>query len=112
MISKKEQTKTNSVALARERTIPTERPPLIGEVSANFGGYRVSHGRRNGSPRPKSRLSRPGVKTSSWKKRRAVFTVKSLHFGGRHSKAHVTDYRNDLIKTAFKKTLILRTINR
>jgi hypothetical protein len=25
----------NSVALVRERTIPTERPPLVGEVSAN-----------------------------------------------------------------------------
>jgi hypothetical protein len=29
---------TNSVALVREGTIPTERPPLVGEVSANFGG--------------------------------------------------------------------------
>jgi hypothetical protein len=29
---------TNSVALVRERTIPTERPPLVGEVSANFCG--------------------------------------------------------------------------
>jgi hypothetical protein len=28
----------NFVALARERTIPTERPPLLGEVSANFCG--------------------------------------------------------------------------
>jgi hypothetical protein len=28
--------KLNSVALVRERTIPTERPPLVGEVSANF----------------------------------------------------------------------------
>ena len=27
---------TNSVALVRERTIPTERPPPVGEVSANF----------------------------------------------------------------------------
>jgi hypothetical protein len=26
----------SSVALVRERTIPTERPPLVGEVSANF----------------------------------------------------------------------------
>jgi hypothetical protein len=26
----------NSVALVRERTIPTERPPLLGEASANF----------------------------------------------------------------------------
>jgi hypothetical protein len=28
----------NSVAVARKRTIPTERPPLVGEVSANFCG--------------------------------------------------------------------------
>jgi hypothetical protein len=28
----------NSVALVRERTIPTERPPLVGEVTANFCG--------------------------------------------------------------------------
>jgi hypothetical protein len=28
----------NSVAYVRERTIPTERPPLVGEVSANFCG--------------------------------------------------------------------------
>jgi hypothetical protein len=27
---------TNSGALVRQRTIPTERPPLVGEVSANF----------------------------------------------------------------------------
>jgi hypothetical protein len=27
---------TNSVALFHERTIPAERPPLVGEVSANF----------------------------------------------------------------------------
>ena len=30
--------KKNSVALFRERTIPTERPPPVGEVSANFCG--------------------------------------------------------------------------
>jgi len=28
----------NSVVLIRERTIPTERPPPLGEVSANFCG--------------------------------------------------------------------------
>jgi hypothetical protein len=27
-----------SVALVRERTIPTETPPLVGEVNANFYG--------------------------------------------------------------------------
>jgi hypothetical protein len=31
----------NFVALVRERTIPTERPLLLGEVSANFCGERV-----------------------------------------------------------------------
>jgi hypothetical protein len=35
---KHKQTKTNSVALVRKQTIPTERPPLVGEVSANFSG--------------------------------------------------------------------------
>ena len=34
------KTKLNSVALVRERTIPTERPPPVGEVSANFCGKR------------------------------------------------------------------------
>jgi hypothetical protein len=36
--------KLNSVALVREQTLPTERPPLVGEVSANVfadRGYRV-----------------------------------------------------------------------
>jgi hypothetical protein len=28
----------NSGAVVRQRTIPTERPPLVGEVSANFSG--------------------------------------------------------------------------
>jgi hypothetical protein len=31
-------TKTNSVALVCKRIIPTERPPLVDEVSANFSG--------------------------------------------------------------------------
>jgi hypothetical protein len=38
--------------LIRKRTMPTERPPLVGEVSANFCGYRVSRDQRNGFPRP------------------------------------------------------------
>ena len=37
-ISRKANIKLNSVALVRERTIPTERPPPVGEVSANFCG--------------------------------------------------------------------------
>jgi hypothetical protein len=31
-------TNNDSVALVRERTIPTERPPLVGEVNANCCG--------------------------------------------------------------------------
>jgi hypothetical protein len=51
----KKETKTkklNSVALARERTVPTERPPLVGEVVPTFADRRCcvvsaadSHGR-------------------------------------------------------------------
>jgi len=37
--------KLNSMALVRERTIPTERPPPVGEVSAYFFADRgVSRG--------------------------------------------------------------------
>jgi hypothetical protein len=49
----------HSVALVRERTIPTARLPLVGEVSANFCGWRVSRGQSNGSLRPYSGLSTP-----------------------------------------------------
>jgi hypothetical protein len=28
----------NSVVIVRKRTMPTERPPLVGKVSANFCG--------------------------------------------------------------------------
>jgi hypothetical protein len=48
---------TYSVALVRERTMPTERPPLVGEVSVKFCGYRVPRGQRDGSLRPYYRLS-------------------------------------------------------
>jgi hypothetical protein len=41
----------NSVAVVRKRTIPTERPLLVGEVSANLGGWRVLRGQRNEFPR-------------------------------------------------------------
>jgi hypothetical protein len=34
----KKQTTTNSMVSVRERTIPTGRPPLVGEVIANFCG--------------------------------------------------------------------------
>jgi hypothetical protein len=46
------------MVLVRERTIPTERPPLVGEVIGNFCGYVVPRGQRDGSPRPYSRISR------------------------------------------------------
>jgi hypothetical protein len=47
------------VVWVRERTIPTERPPLVGEVSANFCAWRVPRGQRDGSLRPYSHISRP-----------------------------------------------------
>jgi hypothetical protein len=42
----------NSGVLVRQRTIPTERPPLVGEVSDKFSGQRVSRGQHYKSPRP------------------------------------------------------------
>src|SRR5215469_15409382 len=42
--------KLNSVALVRERTIPTERPPPVSEVVPTFADRGVSRGQRNGSP--------------------------------------------------------------
>jgi hypothetical protein len=42
--------KLNYVALVREWSISTERPPHVGEVSAKFCG--LSRGQRNGSPWP------------------------------------------------------------
>jgi hypothetical protein len=37
----------NSVALVRQRTIRTERSPLVDEVSCNFYGYGVLCGQEN-----------------------------------------------------------------
>jgi hypothetical protein len=34
--TRKKTKKLNSVALVRERTMPTERPPLVGEVVPTF----------------------------------------------------------------------------
>jgi hypothetical protein len=42
----------------RERTIPNERPPLVGEVIANFCWWRMPRGQRDGSLLPHSRFSR------------------------------------------------------
>jgi hypothetical protein len=46
------ENKQNSVAWVRERTIPTERPTLVSEVSSNFCGWWVQRGQRERSPRP------------------------------------------------------------
>jgi hypothetical protein len=50
--------KLNSMVWVRERTIPTERQPIAGEVIANFCGKRVPRGQRDGSLRPYSLISR------------------------------------------------------
>jgi hypothetical protein len=50
--------KLNSMVWVRERTIPIERPPLVGEVTANSCGKREPRGQRDGSLRPYSRFSR------------------------------------------------------
>jgi hypothetical protein len=57
----------NTVAWVSERTIPSEQPPLVSEVSANFfsdGGRHVVSA--NGSLRQYSRLSRPGLQYLSY----------------------------------------------
>jgi hypothetical protein len=64
--------KKNSVALVCERTIPIEQKLLVGEVGANFCGWRVSRGQRNGSPRPYSRFSRPAAQYQTKKKEPAA----------------------------------------
>jgi hypothetical protein len=46
------QKNLNSLALVRKRTLPTERPPRVGEVNDNFCGWSVSRGKRNEFPRP------------------------------------------------------------
>jgi hypothetical protein len=51
-MKRKKKRKKNSVALVRKQTIHAERPPLVGEVCANFCRYRVSRGQHNGSPWP------------------------------------------------------------
>jgi hypothetical protein len=43
-------TLTYSMALVRKRTIPTERPQLIGEVSDDLCEQRVPRGQRDRSP--------------------------------------------------------------
>jgi hypothetical protein len=56
------QAQINSVASVHKRTIPTERPPLVSEVSSNFFfffcGQRVPHGQHDESLRPCSWISR------------------------------------------------------
>jgi hypothetical protein len=45
-------TKLNSMVWVRERTIPTERPLLVGKVIANLCGQKVPRAQRDGSLRP------------------------------------------------------------
>jgi hypothetical protein len=47
----------NAVASIHKRTKETLRPPLVGEVNANFLRIEVPHGQSDGSLRPSSRLS-------------------------------------------------------
>jgi hypothetical protein len=54
-----EKKKKKKVTWVCEWTIPTEWPPLVGEVSANFCRQRVPRGQCDGSLRPYSRISRP-----------------------------------------------------
>jgi hypothetical protein len=42
MVFKGKKLKLNSMGLVRERTIPTERPPPVGEVSANLKARKVT----------------------------------------------------------------------
>jgi hypothetical protein len=49
----------DSMDWVHEWTIPAERPPLVGEVSANFCRQRVPRGQCVGSQRPYSQISRP-----------------------------------------------------
>jgi hypothetical protein len=58
MIYRFVMTKKNFMVWVRERPIATERPPLVGEVTANFCGKRVPRGQRDGSLRPYSRFTR------------------------------------------------------
>jgi hypothetical protein len=40
------------MTLVREQPIPTERQPIVGDVSANFCGWRVSSGQCGGFLQP------------------------------------------------------------
>jgi hypothetical protein len=53
------QTKQTAWPESASKLLPTERLPLVGEVSANLFGYRVPRGQRDGSLRSYSRLPRP-----------------------------------------------------
>jgi hypothetical protein len=62
-----EKSVLNSVALVCKRTIPTERPPLVGEVSGNICGYRVLRGQHNEFPWPLISVFQTGADTFSFK---------------------------------------------
>jgi hypothetical protein len=56
-----------TVALVRERTIPTERPPLVGEVTAKFADRGVSRSQRSESPTAAIPVFKTGTATFSSK---------------------------------------------
>jgi hypothetical protein len=59
--------KLNSLAVVCKRSIPTERPPLVGEVSDNLWGQRVLRGQRNKFPRPLISVFKSEAATFSFK---------------------------------------------
>jgi hypothetical protein len=71
------RTKTNSVAWVRERTIHIERPPLVGEVGANFtdrGCHIVS------LTDPYSLILRFLDRTWSWERDKNMYYIKGRQF--------------------------------
>jgi hypothetical protein len=84
--------KLNSVARVRERTIPTERSPLVGEVSANFLRIERCHVVNAADPYGRtSRFSRPEPllflsSSSSLVLTRAEWTLLLLRKSGRAGK--------------------------
>jgi hypothetical protein len=103
--------KTNSVVWVREQAIPTERPPLVGEVTANFYGQRVPRG-RDGSLRPYSRFSRqepllfyqvsPQLYSRGW-----VDPVPDpLQFNIKKSKRHTDKWYTSICETCFLRNAL------
>jgi hypothetical protein len=80
------------MAWACERTIPTERPPLVGEVSAN-----MTLGQHDGSLRPYSRISRPTLSYKHFLYRKNLSIDKAL-FKFTHEIYHVLNIKSMLVE--------------